>query len=214
MQSTLDTILESTLSTELGVPVNVGLASSMLDRHGLTRCEEEQFQQFESTARAESWLTGRAALKRVLAKCARDQDTSGILFPNREVSLSHSGDIAIAVFTDVANIGGIGIDVELTRTVRPEAAKFYLLDAEQCYINNLPEELRAGELLRLWTVKEAVFKADPNNTTTGLKDYRLSDPGAHCGYAAVGEQRNAQFKYSSVKLDFGVVSSAVKLVKQ
>src|ERR1700722_17647536 len=122
LQSTVDAILESTLSSELGVPVKVGLASSMLDRHGLTRCEEEQFQQFESTARAESWLTGRAALKRVLSKCARDQDTSGILFPNREVSLSHSGDIAIAVFTDVANMGGIGVDVKLTRTVRLAAA--------------------------------------------------------------------------------------------
>ena len=55
---------------------------------------------------------------------------------------------------------GLGVDFEGWRPMDPRIARFYLHPDER------------GDLLRLWTVKEAVFKATPGNggascSTTG-----------------------------------------------
>jgi acyl carrier protein len=67
--------------------------------------------------------------------------------------------------------------------VRPGTARFFLGPEEQDWLGRLPERDRNREQLRLWTVKEALFKADPDNHSTVLLDYRV-DPAARSGGAA------------------------------
>jgi hypothetical protein len=68
-------------------------------------------------------------------------------------------------------IEGVGVDLEFARPMHSEAARFFLTAGERRAV----EELAAGQqpktLLRLWTIKEALFKADPHNAGTALTDY-------------------------------------------
>jgi phosphopantetheinyl transferase len=86
--------------------------------------------------------------------------------PHPRLSLSHSGDLAVAVGLREAYAAGVGVDLERDRDVPPRAARFFLSESE-----DRPADQRL--LLELWTVKEAVFKADLDNAGRLLRDYRV-----------------------------------------
>ncbi|MFN2505484.1 MAG: hypothetical protein ABR540_14865, partial [Acidimicrobiales bacterium] len=135
--------------------------------------------------RRADWLLGRAALKLLMD----GDDTSAVAFPHPHLSLSHSAGIAVAAGS-VGNQAGLGVDFEGWRLTDPRTARFFLHDGER---------VQDGELLRLWTVKEALFKATPANAGGRLLDYRLTDPAAAVGTAV--DVRGHAFRYVSGCLD-------------
>ena len=140
--------------------------------------------------RRHDWLLGRAALKAVLGIA----DTSVVAFPNRSVSLTHSAGVAVAARCDGPQ-AGLGVDLEGWQVIDPRTARLYLHAQEQ------------GDLLRLWTVKEALFKATPGNDTAVFLDYEVDDPRALTGTALGGHGRT--FEYVSVRRPEGWLTLAV-----
>ena len=140
--------------------------------------------------RRHDWLLGRAALKALLGIA----DTSSVVFPNRSVSVTHSTGLAVAARCDGPQ-AGLGVDLEGWRTIDPRAARFYLHAHER------------GDLLRLWTVKEALFKATPDNDTAVFLDYEVDDPDA-VGSAA-RDRHGRTFEYVSRRRPEGWLTLAV-----
>ena len=84
-------------------------------------------------------------------------DGSTLLF-----SVSHSGSLSCFAFMPELHGGsvGLGIDVEVGRTVRHplSTADFSFSPIERAYLRNADAGLRNSLFLRLWTRKEAVVK--------------------------------------------------------
>ena len=169
----------------LEAAITFAFADDPLDRGELTAGESAQLGVLGSEQRATEWLRGRAALRSVLVKRGAAGDTSALSFPNPCYSVSHSDELAVAAGADAAGTGvsGLGIDFERFKPIREDAARFFLEGAELAWVGSLPRERRPTELLRLWTVKEALFKADLENAGRTLRDYRTSTPAALEGAA-------------------------------
>jgi 4'-phosphopantetheinyl transferase EntD len=149
-------------SRVLGLPLRLAAASEPAER--LTAAEQATLAGFKAERRRDSWLRGRAALKALLGEI----DTSALRFPHPELSLTHTEDVAVAVACEGA--GGVGIDLEL-RPPSERAARRFLSAAEF--------EAAGGPdgWLRMWTVKEARFKADLRNQGRTILEYASQDPG-------------------------------------
>ena len=118
-----------------------------------------------------------------------------------------------AILAAAANgaVMGIGIDMETTRSIQPEAARFFLSERERDWLPQERAHSSQATLLRLWTVKEAIFKADPAPTERLLGDYTLENPSQWKGNAYRRDCPSLRFQYSSLQLDEGFVSIAVLL---
>ena len=170
-----------------------------MDARLLHAREASQYQAIGSGDRRRQWLLGRTALRQLLPV---GTDTGGLSFPHPRLSISHTGEVAFAVH--VEHVVGTGVDVELSaRRPDPRSARFFLRADER------RSELSAAELLRLWTVKEALFKATPDNAETVLLDYRLADIAAATGRAA--GPGGEQLEYASALVPDGVLTVAVCL---
>lgn len=143
--------------------------------------------------RAVSWRLGRDALRALCTEMEDRTDVEDLAFPNPRYSLSHSREAALALADASASLDGIGVDVEIDRTLRPQAARFFLSDREQRCLQTLDPARRSRHLLRLWCVKEAVFKANPDNHGTLLGDYALVEPTATRGAARTREGRLVEY---------------------
>jgi len=182
---------EATLGRALAdaflVPLRVGIAVAPLDAAALTPAERTRLADLPDGPRRAAWLRGRAALKRARQACGEDPDTSGLRFPHPRYSLTHSGDWAIALGTSTRGLRGVGVDFETRRLAGAgsgrwlSAAGYFLTAAERAWVAGLAAEARGGELVRLWTVKEALFKADADNDGRGLAEYALDAPEAASG---------------------------------
>jgi 4'-phosphopantetheinyl transferase EntD len=161
----------------------------------------------EVSLRARDRRRGRAALARVLAQLGRAERADAVCFPHPELSLSHSGDWAIAAGCDAA--GGLGIDLEFARPMDPRAARFFLVGHELHYVDALPRDRQGAELLRLWTVKEAVFKASAGNAGRLLADFALDDPAARAGSARRHDGSTFTARYGSIDLGEGWLALAL-----
>ena len=139
--------------------------------------------------RRHDWLLGRAALK-----VHGIGDTSTVTFPNRCLSLTHSAGVAVAARCD-GDQAGVGVDLEGWRAVDPRTARFFLRPGEQ------------GDLLRLWTVKEALFKATPGNAGAAFVDYEVDDAEALEGTARDRHART--FEYLSRRRPEGWLTIAI-----
>jgi phosphopantetheinyl transferase (holo-ACP synthase) len=129
-----------------------------------------------SPDRIEQRAGGRKALAEVMRKIGCSGDATEIVLPHPRLSISHSRDLAVSVGACSPAANGVGVDVEHRRGIRADAARFFLDDAEQVMIRHLVNERRLNLstiLLQLWTVKEAVFKADLANADHMLRDYRI-----------------------------------------
>ncbi|MGH3714904.1 MAG: AMP-binding protein [Micromonosporaceae bacterium] len=133
----------------------------------LTAGEARAYRTLPPGPRRRSWLTARRALRSALAACRLPGDTSRHRMPSRVVSLSHSAEYAVAAVLIGAGppVLGVGVDLELDRAPGPRTIPFFLTDAEREWTASLPATEQPAELLRLWTVKEALFKADPGSTS-------------------------------------------------
>jgi len=191
--------VSSLVSSLLGVRVRLAWATTAVPVAALTPGEAAQSQALGSgVRRRQDWLRGRAALRAVLPGGA---DTSNLRFPHPELSLSHAGGVAVAVRSDTP-LDGIGVDFEPPRPdVDPRVARFFLGPSEQTIA------VGAEALLRLWTIKEALYKATPDNGGCTLVDFELGDPSAACG-DAVGPRGEA-LSYAAVDVERGHLAVAV-----
>lgn len=140
--------LERSLSHRLGAPLRIGVAA-----------------------------TGREALAIALAAADRAADAVAS-WPCPFASLTHSGDVAIAVaLPPHVRATGIGIDLEHDRPIKPGMARLICCKHERSWLASLPVERQPAEVLRLWTAKEALYKADPAQGDAIVADYTLAHPG-------------------------------------
>src|SRR5262249_32612454 len=148
-----------------------------------------------------SWLTGRAALKSLLDSLGDPDETIEIEFPHRRYSLTHSGNFAVAVGTSSEELVGIGVDLEIHRQVRRETSRVFLDDREQAWLESCSETLITKQLLRLWTIKESLFKSDPENGKRWFSDYRIETPQSQSGRAFLKDANSTEFRYVSIEFD-------------
>ena len=144
-------------------------------------------------AREASRRRGRTALRALLTEVKDSADAHTLEFPNSRYSLTYSGKVALAVADASASLSGIGVDLEIDRRIKPQAARFFLTPDEQCWLGTLDRAHARRHLLRLWCTKEAVFKANPENRGTLLGDYELVEPGACSGEARSREGRSIEY---------------------
>ena len=144
-------------------------------------------------ARAVSRRLGRAALRALRIELEGRAAVDDLAFPNPRYSLSHSRDTALAVADATASLDGIGVDLEIDRNLNPHSARFFLTDRERRWLEGLDGARASEELLRLWCVKEAVFKANPENHGTLLGDHALVAPAEPCGRARTREGRVVEY---------------------
>ena len=205
-----ETQLERTLTEGLGVPVIITISEDAMDHRQLSAGEMQRFTELKTTPRRRSWLRGRHALKRLLVRMGESDDTSSISFPHSRFSLTHAASYALAAGAHAAcTIAGIGVDLELDRFPHPRSARFFLSPAEQEWVHGLPEATQTTQLLRLWTVKEALFKSDPENLNTMLYDYCLDAPEAQSGSARRLGNETVRIRYLSVATERGFLTVAV-----
>ena len=150
----------------------------------------------------------RAALGDALAATGRVPDPGAYRFPHARVSLSHTeGRVAAAaVDGEPAHVVGVGIDVERRRPTRPDTWRFFLTVAEREWLASVPAAERGEAHVRLWTVKEALFKADPANAHTWLGDYAVADAAAPRSRARRGD---LELGYVTTMWDGGYETVAV-----
>lgn len=170
----------------------------------LTPAEEQRQAALGESPGLGDWRRGRSALKRVLGQLGRDVDTAALRWPDAEVSLTHAAGRAVAAGARGAL--GVGVDLEMDRVPSPGVERFYLTAAEQAWLAGRPEARRASDRLRLWTVKEAVFKADLRNRGAMVGDYALDAPAALAGRARCGGR---VIRYASMDLGRGWISAAL-----
>lgn len=117
-----------------------------------------------------SFLQGRVALKKLCDSLSYSSDTSRIRFPHPHFSLTHSKSFAIAMYCEpITAFNGFGIDLECIHPLNADHARFYISQDDNFNAKDLTPEI----LTQIWTVKEAVFKADHERQSHDLKDYHL-----------------------------------------
>ena len=169
------------------------IAFSGKNENHLTPIELNKCKYAQDSSRYFDWVRGRCALKRIIRSLNKDLDVTKVSFPHPFLSLSHTKDcaVAIGILNGAKTVKGIGIDLELDRKVSKKHAKFYLNDFESDL------KINSDHWLRLWTVKEALFKADPDNDRNVLKDYTVINPKALSGKAT--NKKGHTFYYKSIK---------------
>lgn len=197
--------LQTEINTNLASTFCIEINKEPMQTETLTEGELANFTKWNHPKRQQHWLMGRGALKQVLKKLDQNLDTSSLLFPNTHYSLTHSDTIAIAIGASPnSEIKGLGIDFEAHRLIKDRALKFYLSPEEQLLLSSVDcNENR----LRLWTVKEALFKANINNTDTLYLDYQIKDVASLIAEASC-EKTQSLFKYASIPFESGYITVA------
>ena len=195
--------LEQRLGAALGRAVLLERAHAPVALEQLSAGEQARLLALGSARGAHAWLLGRAALKRLLGRLRLDEDTAALSLPHAVLSLTHTARCAVAAA--VLPGSGTGVDLETERSPRENAERFFLDQAEQAWVATLPAAQRGLHRLRLWTVKEALFKANLANAQTLVGHYSVADPAALAGEARWRERR---FRYASVDVEGGVLTLA------
>lgn len=146
----------------------------------LTAEEQAQVASFGHPHRRREFVTGRAALRLLLADRQR-RDPSSIVLETAEdgavetaqghprVSLAHTGPHAVAV----AAPHPVGVDLEHIQPRRPDLHRFLLDPSEYALLDTVP--LARDELLvLLWTLKEATLKGLRTGFRRSPKTLRLT----------------------------------------
>ena len=178
--------LAHVLSESLGVDLRFDLAVE-------TGSERPAGERDPGRARRVSRRLGRAALRALRVELEGRAGVDDLAFPNPRYSLSHSRDTALAVADATASLDGIGVDLEIDRSLNPQAARFFLTEGERRWLEGLDEARVSCELLRLWCVKEAVFKANPENHGTLLGDHAPVEPAESRGRARTRAGRVVEY---------------------
>lgn len=207
-------------ASEQGIQVcfSVNLTIAASECCDLTSNETAESSRFSVQSRLSSWKRGRAALKTLLLRSGLLADTSTIALPHQNFSLTHSADLAFAANVTMHGIRavkhlGTGVDFEARREVNPRSARFFLQQSELDWIERRSKLKKNFHLLRLWTIKEALFKADMSNRSAPRfpGQYELTNPAALCGTAFHPALPGIRFLYATAVLNEGLVSVAVAL---
>jgi hypothetical protein len=175
--------------TRLGVPLRLAF--------GLTTAVDLQIDDTIRAAcpsryaerRRRTWLAGRTAL----ARLSTPQAAVAATFPAREISLSHTDSAAAALL--VPGGCGCGIDIENERVIQADLHRYFLHDDERARL------AADADPVLLWTIKEALFKADLDNADRALTDYVLADPSAATGTARCAKAGGRRFRYAARRID-------------
>ena len=168
--------------------------------------ERKVYDSFLTQSRKTDWLKGRNALKDLLLKNGRSTDTQRLNFPNQAFSLTHNDGMAIAIAMD--DVAGVGVGFEAWHKVKAKMVSWFLTNPEQSWLSTLSTARYDKEFVRLWTVKEALFKAAMNNQQLGFVDFQLDKPSAMAGKAVVNNHPNWQLRYKCIVNDAGALSVA------
>lgn len=198
--------IANALLETFSLPILACVEAQPVAENRLTPGESAELSKMTAPARRESWLRGRAALKRLAAEIYGSEDTSTLQFPHPNFSLTHSDTEAVAIGVITTKLQGLGVDLEIKGPPKPETARRFLNPSEMVWLRRMDELEHPRLLHRLWTVKEAIFKADPENKGKLLKDYALADPGFQAGRARRAERL---FHYVSFEFPNGFLSVAV-----
>lgn len=117
-------------------------------------------------SRRAAFVAGRSAAHAALAELGRDVPSilTGLarqpLWPDSVVgSLSHAGDVALAMAAPREHAGGVGVDIEVMRPA-PELWDQVPLPAERRWLHAVADPVRRDRaLVALFSAKEAVYKA-------------------------------------------------------
>jgi 4'-phosphopantetheinyl transferase len=140
-----------------------------LDASHLSPDEQARYRAFRVPTAALRWLRARLALRGILGQ-ATGRPPKALMFvtgsegkpaladDSLEFSLSHSGDWACVAWSRAHRVG---VDIEDIYRVRQlqHIASILLCEQEATQINMLAPGRRQDAMLRLWTRKEAIFKA-------------------------------------------------------
>ncbi len=189
--------LEAAVAAGLGTPVRVAVAAAPDDTAasaGPEPCRSD----------AEHQL-GRVALARALVAAGRAAG-GPIAWPCDHASVSHSGGVAVAVAVPTtAGARGLGVDVEVDRRLRPGLARLFCEPRELAWLDGLAAADRDPALLRLWTAKEALYKADPAQGDAIVADYVVELPAL-----TRGGRPGAMARLFSIRLGDATVSVALR----
>lgn len=194
--------LEHYFSGKLGVSLRLGIRNGKEDHPN-----------------RDIWLMRRnnkQAGRTLLGKLLRQTGLGGVFkakllsFPQTSCSISHSQDTVVCTLSAGKGLQGLGLDIELQRSVPIDAGRLYLSNREQRLLKNY-STYSSNELLRLWTVKEALFKADiKNRKRSWLSHYECFNPQNWFGEARLHISTTKQrFKYATVRFQLGYLSIAV-----
>jgi len=190
--------LARALGALLEIPLQLCAATRPGVRSALSHAERLEILRRRELGDERRWSIGRDALKALLERLGEDTDTSRLCFPSPRVTLTHCGDVALAAgISGAARFSGIGIDME---EETPATTRFFLTARER------RRRWSTASMLRLWTVKEALFKADPDNAGRVLTNYRLEDPSQDSGRAFAFDN---VLEYSSLAIPGGMLSVAI-----
>ena len=119
---------------------------------------------FSTNKRKQEWAAGR----RALLNLHEVLQSAGIAPAARIFSLSHSGEMVLAVACEKsAQVKKIGVDIESADRVLTTQVAEKFVDRE--------EQQWGLSALQLWTIKEAAFKANPKSEDTYVSQYILKD---------------------------------------
>jgi 4'-phosphopantetheinyl transferase EntD len=169
--------LETAMTERLSAPLVIVRSDTSFARTELNPAESRHLAEFRHEKRRLDWLRGRNALKQLLVTLNCNDDTTALRFPNRRVSLTHAGGFAYAVGTSESYVG-IGLDYEPLRNINTRVARWFLDEKELAWLMSQPQQVHGEEIIRLWTIKEAAFKAHPDNSGLVLTKLAIADPSA------------------------------------
>jgi phosphopantetheinyl transferase len=154
-----------------------------------------------STYRQESAAAETSLIE--VGKVLFDNSFKGKLeYPHKSFSKTHSAGSGWACGSTTSE--GIGIDVEYLRDIDAKVHKFFVGPSER---RRLDETTDALSVLRTWTAKEALFKADPDNKQRVLTDYVIETLPSNevAGKARCGAKR---FVFQTLQLESEILSVA------
>lgn len=164
----------------MGLDLKLSLAMQPAEKSTLSSCELDRLTGLKLEQRKQSWLVGRNALKSLCNSMNLSTDTSLLSMPHPHISLTHSGKIAVAIGCR-NEASGIGIDLELVERPGQEAARLFLTMSEMQQLESVPEHEKPWLMQKLWCIKEAAFKANPDNHSSHVFDYEIENIFSHNG---------------------------------
>lgn len=123
-------------------------------------------------------------------------------------SLTHAGDRTFALALRQSPYRGVGLDFEPWRPLDERHRRLMLTRREDALLGTA----NGRDLLRIWTVKEALFKADLGGQQRWVTAYELDCPSRRSGTARVRAGGRVQhFRYISIEVPGGMLSAAFAL---
>lgn len=159
------------LAATLPFAVATACATRPRDERSLSPAELAYLRSLGRGPRRNEWLLGRAALAGLFAVNRPPPGSAGTV-QQACWSLSHTGDVAIAVATTNRNIA-IGVDIEAPPGPSDRCLRLFLTDRERSWLHTLDGSSQQSAANRLWALKEAAFKSVAGPRSLVLRDIKI-----------------------------------------